>query len=84
MANPKTPEELLAADADQGEAEELKGLSTEDIADAEELESASDAFSDADAREEQIELQNDAIDELANQAQEISDEGIDGDGHDRG
>jgi N utilization substance protein A len=84
MPNPKTPEELLAADADQGEAEEVRGVSTEDIADAEELESASDAFSDADAREEQIELQNDAIDELANQAQEISDEGIDGDGHDRG
>jgi N utilization substance protein A len=84
MSNPKTPEELLAADADQGEAEELKGLSTEDIVEAEENESATDAFSDADAREEQIELQNDAIDELANQAQEISNEGIDGDGHDRG
>jgi N utilization substance protein A len=84
MANQKTPEELLAAEADQGEAEEVKGFSTEDIADAEEADSLSDAFSDADAREEQIEMQNDAIDELANQAQEVSDEGIDGDGNDRG
>jgi len=84
MASQKTPEELLAAEADQGEAEEVKGFSTEDIADAEEIDSLSDAFSDADAREEQIEMQNDAIDELANQAQEVSDEGIDGDGNDRG
>ena len=84
MSNPKTPEELLAADADQDGAEEVNGLSTEDIVDAEENESASDAFSDADARTEQIELQNDAIDELANQAQETADEGIDADGHDRG
>jgi len=84
LASQKTPEELLAAEADQGEAEEVKGFSTEDIADAEEIDSLSDAFSDADAREEQIEMQNDAIDELANQAQEVSDEGIDGDGNDRG
>ena len=84
LASQKTPEELLAAEADQGEAEEVKGFSTEDIADAEEIDSLSDAFSDADAREEQIEMQNDAVDELANQAQEVSDEGIDSDGHDRG
>jgi transcription termination/antitermination protein NusA len=84
LSNPRTPEALLAADVDQGTAEELTALSTEDIADAEEAESASDAFTEADARTERIELQNDAIDELANQAQEISDEGIDADGHDRG
>ena len=60
----------------------MTAISTEEIGEAEE--SISDAFSDADARAEKIELQNDAVDELANQAQEISDEGIDGDGHDRG
>jgi N utilization substance protein A len=81
----KTPEEILAADAGAvGEVEEVRDLSTEDIADAEEADSASDAFSDADAREEQIELENDAVDSLVNESQEISDEGIDTDGHDRG
>jgi N utilization substance protein A len=81
----KTPEELLAADAGAvGEVEEVRNLSTEDIADGEEADSASDAFSDADAREEQIELDNDAVDSLVNESQEISDEGIDTDGHDRG
>ena len=44
----------------------------------------SDANDDADAREEQIELQNDEVDNLAAQANEVSDEGIDTDGHDRG
>jgi len=84
MASVKTPEELLAENAGQGEAEEVFGLSTEDIADAEEAASDSDAYSDADAREEQIELDNDAVDELANQSQETSDEGIDSEGSDRG
>jgi N utilization substance protein A len=81
----KTPEEILAADAGAvGEVEEVRDLSAEDIADAEETDSASDAFSDADVREEQIELDNDAVDSLVNESQEISDEGIDTDGHDRG
>jgi N utilization substance protein A len=82
---PKTPEEILAADASEvGGVEEAGNLSTEDIAAAEEADSASDAFSDADAREEKIELENDAVDSLVNESQEISDEGIDTDGHDRG
>ena len=55
----------------------------EDIADREETNSASDALSDADAREEQIELDNDTVDTLVNDSQEFSDEGID-DGTDRG
>ncbi len=81
----RTPEELLAADAAEfGEAQELNGISTEDLAEAEDRESLSDANDDADAREEQIELNNDAVDELVDQAQEVSDEGIDTDGHDRG
>jgi transcription termination/antitermination protein NusA len=80
----KTPEELLAAEAGSGEAEEVKGISSEDISDAEDAASASDAYSDADAREEQIELDNDAVDSLVDESQEVSDEGIDGNGNDRG
>ncbi|WP_263383321.1 transcription termination factor NusA [Granulicella arctica] len=80
----KTPEEILAEEAGTGEAEEIDDLSTEDLADAEDQDSESDAFSDADAREEAIELDNDTVDSLVNEAQEISDEGIDTDGHDRG
>ncbi|HEV2647093.1 MAG TPA: transcription termination factor NusA [Acidobacteriaceae bacterium] len=81
----KTPEEILAADAAAvGEIEEVSDLSTEDIAAVEEADSESDAFSDADAREEKIELENDAVDSLVNESQELSDEGIDTDGHDRG
>ena len=59
-------------------------LSTEDIADAEENLSASDAISEADAREQQIEMNNDAVDSLVNESQETSDEGIDNEGNDRG
>ena len=81
----ETPEEILAKEAgDGGEAEEVDDLSTEDIVDAEDRQSMSDAFSDADAREEAIELDNDTLDTLAAEAGEISDEGIDNDGHDRG
>jgi N utilization substance protein A len=81
----KSPEEILEADAKAvGEVEEVRDLSTEEIADAEEAGSDSDAFSDADAREEAIELDNDAVDSLVNESQEVSDEGIDTDGNDRG
>jgi N utilization substance protein A len=81
----KTPEEILAAEAKAvGAVEEVGDVSTEDIADAEEAGSESDAFSDADAREEAIELDNDAVDTLVNDSQEVSSEGIDGDGEDRG
>jgi transcription termination/antitermination protein NusA len=81
----KTPEELLAADAKSvGEVEEVRELSTEEIADAEEAGSASDAFSDADAREEKIELENDTVDTLVDETQEFSDEGVENDREDRG
>jgi N utilization substance protein A len=83
----ETPEEILAEQAGSGEASEVANLSTEDIAAIEELNSANDGFSDADNREAGIELNNDAIDELVDEAQEVSDEGIDSDnreGHDRG
>jgi len=62
----------------------LNGVSAEDLIAAEDRASLSDANDDADAREEQIELENDEVDNLAVQANEISDEGIDTDGHDRG
>ncbi len=81
----RTPEEVLAAEAAEfGEAQELNGVSAEDLIAAEDRASLSDANDDADAREEQIELENDEVDNLAVQANEISDEGIDTDGHDRG
>ncbi len=79
----KTPEAILAEEAGIGTAKEVNTLSTEDIADLEEAESTSDAFSENDAREERIELNNDAVDTLVNDSQEVSDEGID-DGDDRG
>ncbi len=81
----RTPEEVLAAEAAEfGEAQELNGVSADDLIAAEARASLSDANDDADAREEKIELENDEVDNLAVQANEISDEGIDTDGHDRG
>ena len=79
----KTPEEILASEAGTGGAQEENSFSAEDIADAEDRASESDAYSDADAREERIELDNDVVDTLVDEAQEVSDEGID-DGNDRG
>jgi N utilization substance protein A len=81
----KSPEEILEAVAKSvGKVEEVGDISTEEIADAEEAGSMSDANSDADAREEAIELENDSVDSLVNESQEVSDEGIDTDGNDRG
>jgi N utilization substance protein A len=81
----KTPEELIAADgAAVGEVEEVHTVSTEEIAEAEEADSLSDAFTDADRREERIELRNDSVDNLVDEAQENSDEGIGNDMEDRG
>ncbi len=81
----RTPEEILAEQAGAaGEATEVTEFSTEDLADAEDALSRSDANDDADAREERIELDNDTMDSLVDSAQEVSDEGIDTDGHDRG
>jgi N utilization substance protein A len=81
----KTPEELIALQgAAVGDVEEVRAVSAEDIADAEEAESMSDAFTEADRREERIELRNDSIDTLVDETQEVSDEGIDSDDHQRG
>ena len=80
----RTPEELLAEDAgDFFEAQELNGVSTEDLAAAEDRDSMSDANDDADRREEQIETDNDTVDTLVADSQELSNEGIDDAGHQR-
>jgi N utilization substance protein A len=79
-----TPEEILAGQAaDAGSAEEVNEFSTEDIAEAEDESSDIDANDDNDAREAGIELDNDTVDELVDQAQEVSDEGIDDGERDR-
>ena len=80
----KTPEEILAEEAEFGEAQELNGVSTEDIAAEEDRESMSDANDDADAREEQIEMRNDTVDTLVADSEEVSDEVVGSDEHDRG
>jgi transcription termination/antitermination protein NusA len=79
-----TPEEILAGQAaDAGSAEQVNEFSTEDIAAAEDESSDIDANDDNDAREAGIELDNDTVDELVDQAQEVSDEGIDDGERDR-
>ena len=80
-----TPEEILAREAAKsGGAREVGEYSAEDIAAAEDRLSESDANDAADAREEDIELKNDTVDNLVDEAQEFSDEGIDDAGHERG
>jgi transcription termination/antitermination protein NusA len=79
-----TPEEILAGQAaDVGSAEEVSEFSTEDIAEVEDEISEIDANDDSDAREAGIEIDNDTVDELVDQAQEVSDEGIDDGERDR-
>ena len=73
-----TPEEILAEQAaDAGSAEEISNFSAEDLVDVEDELSSIDANDESDAREASIELNNDTVDELVDQAQEVSDEGID-------
>ena len=79
----KTPEAILAEEAGTGRAKEVNNISTEDIAELEDATSGIDAFSENDAREERIELDNDTVDTLVNDSQEVSNEGTD-DGNDRG
>lgn len=81
----RTPEEILAAEAAvAGDVEEVGEFSTEDLAAAEDALSMNDANDAADAREAAIELNNETMDQLVAEAQEVSDEGIDTDGHERG
>jgi N utilization substance protein A len=74
----KTPEQIISEEAaDAGEVEEVDEVSTEDIASVEDELSTIDANDENDAREEGIELENDTVDQLVEEAQEVSDEGID-------
>jgi N utilization substance protein A len=75
----KTPEEILATEFGGGKAraEEVRGVSTEEIEAREDSASDSDALSDADAREEKIELENDAVDTLVDESEDRATEGID-------
>jgi N utilization substance protein A len=74
----KTPEEILATEFGGGQrAEEVRGVSVEEIEAREDSESDSDALSDADEREEKIERENDAIDALVNESEDIATEGPD-------
>ena len=81
----KTPEEILAAQAaEAGGVEEVDELSAEDLAALEESRADADGFSDNDDRESGIEMDNDTVDTLVAESEEVSDEGIDTDDHDRG
>jgi N utilization substance protein A len=75
----KTPEEILATEFGGGaqRAQEVRGVSAEDIEAAEDKSSGSDALSDADAREEKIELENDAVDTLVDESEDRATEGPD-------
>ena len=48
------------------------------------LSAISDAASEADARQERIEAENDAVDTLVDESQEVSDEGIEPEAPGRG
>lgn len=52
---------------------------TEETIEVLEEDRESDAYTDADVREEQIELMNDTIDTLVDESQDVSTEGIDND-----
>jgi len=81
----KTPEEIFAAEnAGTGNVPIEVEESTEDILDMEDRASNEDGFTDADNREGDIELDNQTMDDLVAESQEISDETIDSDEHDRG
>jgi transcription termination/antitermination protein NusA len=77
----KVPEAILAEQGGPGPAKEVRDISAEEIAEAEDT--VSDAYSDADEREEQIELKNDTVDTLVDVSQDVSSEGIDDGERDR-
>ena len=81
----KTPEEIIAEAAALGEPPtEATDVSSEDMAEREDIDSLSDANDDADRREEAIEMDNDTIDTLVDQSEDISTETIDNEGSGRG
>jgi N utilization substance protein A len=66
---------IIAQEAGDVEAEE--GFKEDELIDRENEESGSDAYTDADEREEGIENENDVIDTLVDESQDVSSEGID-------
>jgi N utilization substance protein A len=74
----KELEAIIAREAGYGRIRDEDSRSEDDL--LEEEEALSDAYSDADAREEMIESENDTIDTLVNDSQDASTEGIDNDG----
>jgi N utilization substance protein A len=77
----KAIEAIIAREAGYRGVEEEDGTTTDDL--IEDEESRTDAYSDADAREEMIELGNDTLDTLVDESQDVSTEGIDQDGWNR-
>jgi N utilization substance protein A len=71
----KAIEAIIAHEAGYGEAEE--GFTEDELVERESEESGSDAYTDADEREERIENENDTIDTLVDESQDVSSEGID-------
>jgi transcription termination/antitermination protein NusA len=78
----KEIEAIIAREAGYG-VEDGGGFSTDALIDQESADSASDAYSGSDAREEMIEFENDAIDTLVNDSQDATTEGVDNDGWNR-
>jgi len=77
----KAIEAIIAREAGYRDVEEEDDTTTDDL--IEDEESRTDAYSDADAREEMIELENDTLDTLVDESQDVSTEGIDQDGWNR-
>lgn len=71
----KTIERIIAHEAGYGEAED--GFMEDELIEQEDEQSRSDAYTDADGREERIEGENDVIDTLVDESQDVSSEGID-------
>jgi N utilization substance protein A len=71
----KAIEAIIAQEAGDVEAEE--GFTEDELIERENEESGSDAYTDADEREEEIENENDVIDTLVDESQDVSSEGID-------
>jgi N utilization substance protein A len=67
-------EAIIAREA--GDGVERGSLEDEEI-EREDIESRSDAYSDADRRGEEIEQENDTLDTLVDESQDVSSEGID-------
>ena len=68
-------EAIIAREAGYGSTNDE--FTEDELIDREAEESRSDAYTDADAREERIEFENDVVDTLVDESQDVSTEGID-------